>query len=104
MLTKSSTELIRQQNRARILAALRRKNGQSHTELAIETGLASATVTAITQELENENVIERTVAAPPADAAGRESFSNSAARRPMPPLSGYRPMCCNIPWSTIQVP
>jgi predicted ArsR family transcriptional regulator len=68
MLTKSGTELIRQQNRARVLEALRRKNGQSHTELGVETGLASATVTAITQELENENVIERTVAAP---AGGR---------------------------------
>jgi predicted transcriptional regulator len=68
MLMKSGTELIRQQNRARVLEALRRKNGQSHTELSVETGLASATVTAITQELENENVIERTVAAP---AGGR---------------------------------
>jgi DNA-binding Lrp family transcriptional regulator len=68
MLTKSGTELIRQQNRARVLEALRRENGQSHTDLGIETGLASATVTAITQELENENVIERTVASP---AGGR---------------------------------
>ncbi|WP_394690481.1 ROK family protein [Hoeflea sp.] len=68
MLMKSGTELIRQQNRARVLEALRHKNGLSHTELGIETGLASATVTAITQELENENVIERTVASP---AGGR---------------------------------
>jgi predicted NBD/HSP70 family sugar kinase len=70
MLTKSSTELIRQQNRALVLVALRRRNGQSHTDLGLETGLASATVTAITQELENENIIERTVA-PPAGGRGR---------------------------------
>ena len=63
MLTKSSTELIRQHNRALVLEALRRRIGQSHTDLAKETGLASATVTAITQELETENIIERTVAA-----------------------------------------
>jgi len=70
MLMKSSTELIRQQNRALVLRALRRKNGQSHTDLAIETGLASATVTAITQELETERIIERTEA-PPAAGRGR---------------------------------
>jgi len=63
MLTKSSTELIRQHNRALVLEALRARVGQSHTDLAKETGLASATVTAITQELETENIIERTVAA-----------------------------------------
>ncbi|MDP2733685.1 MAG: ROK family transcriptional regulator [Hoeflea sp.] len=68
MLTKSSTELIRQQNRALVLAALRRQSGQSHTDLAVETGLASATVTAITQDLESERVIERSEAAP---ATGR---------------------------------
>ena len=56
MLTKSSTELIRQQNRALVLVALRRRNGQSHTDLGRETGLASATVTAITQDLENEKI------------------------------------------------
>lgn len=70
MLTKSSTELIRRQNRALVLGALRRKNGQSHTELAVGTGLASATVTAITQELVNERIIERTES-PPAGGRGR---------------------------------
>lgn len=70
MLMKSGTELIRQQNRALVLQALRRQNGQSHTDLANETGLASATVTAITQELENEKIIERTEA-PPAAGRGR---------------------------------
>ncbi|WP_420408384.1 ROK family transcriptional regulator [Hoeflea sp.] len=70
MLTKSSTELIRRQNRALVLGALRRKNGQSHTELAVETGLASATVTSITHELVDERIIERTEA-PPAGGRGR---------------------------------
>lgn len=70
MLTKSSTELIRQQNKALVLVALRRRNGQSHTDLGRETGLSSATVTAITQELENEDIIERTVA-PAAGGRGR---------------------------------
>lgn len=70
MLTKSGTELIRQQNRALVLEALRRQNGQSHTDLANETGLASATVTAITQDLENEKIIERTES-PPAGGRGR---------------------------------
>ncbi len=70
MLTKSSSELIRRQNRALVLAALREQRGQSHTELAIATGLASATVTAITQELESEHVIER-AEAPSAKGRGR---------------------------------
>ncbi|AKI01682.1 transcriptional regulator/sugar kinase [Hoeflea sp. IMCC20628] len=70
MLTKSSTELIRQQNRALVLEALRRQSGQAHTDLALATGLASATVSAITQGLENERVIERSEA-PPAGGRGR---------------------------------
>lgn len=70
MLTKSSSELIRRQNRALVLDALRRNSGQSHTDLAFATGLASATVTAITQELESERVIERSEA-PPASGRGR---------------------------------
>jgi predicted NBD/HSP70 family sugar kinase len=70
MLTKSSTELIRRQNRALVLGALRRRSGQSHTDLALETGLASATVTSITHELESERIIERSEA-PPAGGRGR---------------------------------
>ena len=70
MLTKSSTELIRQQNRGLVLEALRRQSGRSHTDLAVETGLASATVSAITQDLEGERVIERSEA-PPAGGRGR---------------------------------
>lgn len=68
MLTKSSSELIRRQNRALVLSALRRQSDRSHTDLALETGLASATVTAITHELESERVIERAEAQP---AGGR---------------------------------
>ena len=103
MLTKSSTELIRQHNRALVLEALRRRIGQSHTDLAKETGLASATVTAITQELETENIIERT-GLPRAGGGVPASFSSSAVLPPTPPLSGYRQMCCSTRWSTIRVP
>ncbi len=59
MLTKSSTELVREQNRALVLSALRRDGPQSHTDLALQTGLSSATVTVITQDLATERVIER---------------------------------------------
>lgn len=65
MLTKSNAGFIRQHNRALVLEALRRQKGQSHTDIVVGTGLASGTVTAITQELENERVIERTEAPPP---------------------------------------
>ncbi|WEX76614.1 ROK family transcriptional regulator [Sinorhizobium numidicum] len=57
MLTKSSTELVRQQNSALVLAALRRKGSLSHTEISSQTGLASATVSVITAELERAGVI-----------------------------------------------
>ena len=59
MLTRSSTELVRQQNSALVLASLRRLGAQSHTELSARTGLASATVSAITAELERARIIER---------------------------------------------
>ncbi|MCA1404866.1 ROK family protein [Ensifer sp. IC3342] len=59
MLTKSSTELVRQQNSTLVLAALRRKGSLSHTEIASETALASATVSAITAELERAGIIAR---------------------------------------------
>ncbi|SOC41990.1 predicted NBD/HSP70 family sugar kinase [Rhizobium subbaraonis] len=59
MLTRSSTELVRQQNSALVLAALRRQGALSHTELSARTGLASATVSAITAELERGGVLER---------------------------------------------
>ncbi|HEV7320007.1 MAG TPA: ROK family protein [Ensifer sp.] len=59
MLTKSSTELVRQQNSALVLAALRRAGNLSHTEISTETGLASATVSAITAELEKAGVLAK---------------------------------------------
>ncbi|MCF3638873.1 ROK family transcriptional regulator, partial [Rhizobium sp. TRM95111] len=70
MLTKSSTELVRQQNSALVLSALRRHRALSHTEIAQQTGLASATVSAITAELERQRMIERQELRP-AGARGR---------------------------------
>ncbi len=59
MLTRSSTELVRQQNSALVLATLRRHGALAHTELSARTGLASATVSAITAELERARIIEK---------------------------------------------
>ncbi|MCA1490756.1 ROK family transcriptional regulator [Sinorhizobium alkalisoli] len=59
MLTKSSTELVRQQNSALVLSALRRRGALAHTEIAEQTGLASATVSAITAELERIGAIAK---------------------------------------------
>lgn len=59
MLTKSSSELVRQQNSALLLATLRRMGPLSHTEMSEQTGLASATVSVITAELERAGVIEK---------------------------------------------
>src|SRR6218665_2589750 len=59
MLTKSSTELVRQQNSALVLSAIRRGGAASHTELSTRTGLASATVSAITADLERAGVLEK---------------------------------------------
>ena len=59
MLIKSSTELVRQQNSALVLATLRRLGPLSHTDISEHTGLASATVSAITAELERAGVIEK---------------------------------------------
>ena len=59
MLTKSSTELVRQQNSALVLASLRRHGPLAHTDISHHTGLASATVSAITADLEKADVLER---------------------------------------------
>ncbi|GMB80286.1 ROK family transcriptional regulator [Shinella zoogloeoides] len=59
MLVKSSTELVRQQNSALVLASLRRHGPLAHTDISHHTGLASATVSAITAELEKADVLER---------------------------------------------
>lgn len=55
----ASTELVRQQNSLRVLSALRRHGNVSHTDLAALTGLASATVSVITADLERFSLIER---------------------------------------------
>ncbi|MDX3927178.1 MAG: ROK family transcriptional regulator [Shinella sp.] len=59
MLTKSSTELVRQQNSVLVLATLRRFGPLSHTDLSERTGLASATVSVITAELERARILEK---------------------------------------------
>ncbi|MHB0952872.1 MAG: ROK family transcriptional regulator [Allorhizobium sp.] len=59
MLTKSSTEMVRQQNSALVLSSLRRHGPLAHTDIAASTQLASATVSAITAELERMGAIER---------------------------------------------
>lgn len=56
---KSSPELVRQQNRALVLSALRLHTRMAHTQISDATGLASATVSAITADLERAGVIER---------------------------------------------
>jgi predicted NBD/HSP70 family sugar kinase len=59
MLVKSSTELVRQQNSALVLASLRRHGPLAHTDISQHTGLASATISVITAELEKAEVLER---------------------------------------------
>lgn len=70
MLIKSSTEQVRQQNSVLVLSALRRHGPQAHTDLSERTGLASATVSAITADLERVGVIGRSEQ-PPAGGRGR---------------------------------
>ena len=57
--TKSSTELVRQRNSLLVLRALRRQGPLAHTELSDFTKLSSATVSAITADLERAQIIER---------------------------------------------
>ncbi|WP_160008457.1 ROK family protein [Rhizobium sp. 18055] len=59
MLTKSSTELVRQRNSVLVLAALRRHGALAHTQLSDFTALSSATISAITADLEKAEVIEK---------------------------------------------
>lgn len=59
MLTKSSTEMVRQQNSVLVLSSLRRQGPLAHTDIAAATGLASATVSAITADLERTGALER---------------------------------------------
>ncbi len=59
MLTKSSTELVRQRNSVLVLAALRSHGALAHTEISDFTGLSSATISAITADLEKAQIIEK---------------------------------------------
>lgn len=59
MLTKSSTELVRQRNSVLVLAALRRHGALAHTEISDFTKLSSATISAITADLEKAQIIEK---------------------------------------------
>ena len=55
----ASTEMLRHQNRAYVLAGLRELGPSAHTTLAEWSGLSSASVSAITAELEREGVLSR---------------------------------------------
>jgi len=55
----STTEMLRHQNRAHVLAGLRELGPSAHTTLSEWTGLSSASVSAITAELEDEDVLQR---------------------------------------------
>jgi hypothetical protein len=55
----ASTELVRQKNSLSVMAALRLHGSLSHTDMSSFTGLASATVSAITTELERAGLILR---------------------------------------------
>ncbi|MBB3351066.1 ROK family protein [Rhizobium lentis] len=59
MLTKSSTELVRQRNSVLVLSVLRRHGALAHTEISDFTGLSSATISAITADLERAQIIEK---------------------------------------------
>lgn len=55
----TNTETLRHQNRAFVLAGLRELGRSAHTTLGEWSGLSSASVSAITAELEAEGVLER---------------------------------------------
>jgi predicted NBD/HSP70 family sugar kinase len=64
MLMKAGTDTLRRQNRALVLSTLRKLGPESHTGISEWTGLSSATVTAITHELEEDQILERVEQAP----------------------------------------
>lgn len=68
MLMKASPGSLRMQNRGIVLSALRRLGAVSHTEISEWSGLSSATISAITTELEKEHILQRVEQAP---ASGR---------------------------------
>lgn len=68
MLMVANTEILRKQNRALILSCLRERGEAAHTDIAVWTGLSSATVSVITQELLDEKLI---VKSQPGTSSGR---------------------------------
>ncbi len=59
MLMVANTDTLRQQSRAMVLTALRKAGAASHTEIAKLARMSSATVSAITADLEQELAIKR---------------------------------------------
>lgn len=59
MAVPASAEMVRRKNSLLVLSALRQQGRLAHTELSAATGLASATVSAITADLERAGVIAR---------------------------------------------
>ncbi len=57
MQVKAGSDLVRKQNRAVVIAALRKRLRLSRTELSAATSLSPSTVSAITSDLMNENVV-----------------------------------------------
>ncbi len=79
MAGRSSTELVRQANSVLVLAELRRLGRLAHTEIGEATGLSSATVSAITADLESRGIIER-LEQQPASGRGRPRVSFGQSR------------------------
>jgi predicted NBD/HSP70 family sugar kinase len=79
MLAKTSTEMVRHQNSALVLSVLRRHSCLAHTDICDRTRLASATVSAITRELERAAIIER-IEQQPALGRGRPRVQFSQRR------------------------
>lgn len=77
---KPGAEFLRRQNMLAVLGVLRLKAALSHTELSELTGLASATVTAVTVDLEKAGAIERQEqSAPSGRGRPRVLFERSAS-------------------------
>lgn len=68
---RTGTELLGLRNRVAVLKALRRHGRLSHTEISDHTGLASATVSAITADLERGRIIEKSEHAQSGAGRGR---------------------------------
>jgi len=67
----SDSDSVRRQNRGLVLGALRMQGPQSRTALATGTGLSHASITAITTDLINQQLIAELEAEPRADGRAR---------------------------------